>query len=199
MRADLITSIRRASMGSAVQNFRVAERAWEFLVKISADAVDLILVDHQLQGDGMSGLDFIRRLKSSPLTRHIPAIMITSTSTRKLREEARAAGAVGFYTKPLNESVAPEIIAGLIQMSREHRRTLHTLHQVLAATGSTSAEEFLLASDRRQAYELVPSHAWKRVQALSQAIQGLSAQLGDVYSTSGPDRLDDRSRRETTN
>jgi FixJ family two-component response regulator len=80
----------------AAQYLPVAyESAETFLADAHHDRFDCLLLDVQLHG--ISGLELQRRLVSEGST--TPAICITSHDDARTREEARAAGCVGFVSK----------------------------------------------------------------------------------------------------
>jgi len=73
------------------------------------EAVDLIdeklpaLVLTDMEMPRMNGVELVRHLRAQDVTRHIPAIMITSRSTQKHREQALDSGVNDYVTKPWNE------------------------------------------------------------------------------------------------
>ena len=48
----------------------------------------------------MDGIEFIKGARKSPATRFTPIIVLTTESSAKGRDDARAAGATGWLTKP---------------------------------------------------------------------------------------------------
>ena len=70
-----------------------------------SDRPDLILLDLSfppdvsLAWDGFGILNWLRRLD---VTKNIPVIIFTGNPARNLSQRAQAAGAVGFFNKPLN-------------------------------------------------------------------------------------------------
>lgn len=67
---------------------------------------DLIILDWMMPG--LSGLDFTKRLKKSPKTKHIPIILLTAKSGEADKVDALNAGADDYVTKPFS---ALELIA----------------------------------------------------------------------------------------
>jgi len=51
----------------------------------------------------MNGLELAAHVRAQKSTEHIPMIMITSRSTEKHRQKARAAGVNAYLTKPFSE------------------------------------------------------------------------------------------------
>ena len=64
---------------------------------------DLLLVDCEMPG--MSGVDFIRTVRSDPANKDIPIIMISTRSSSDLMLEALQAGANEYIMKPFTKEV----------------------------------------------------------------------------------------------
>ena len=81
-------------------------------VAMAAQALpDLILMDQSLPG--IDGWEAARRIKASPVTRHIPVIALTANAMSGDREKALAAGCDDFDTKPVD-------IERLVEKIRAH-------------------------------------------------------------------------------
>jgi two-component system, chemotaxis family, chemotaxis protein CheY len=61
-------------------------------------AVDMVLTD--LNMPGMDGLALIRELRKLPSFTGVPIILLTTESDAARKQEAKAAGATGWITKP---------------------------------------------------------------------------------------------------
>lgn len=72
----------------------------EVLQRVRERAPDLILMDVQLPGQ--DGLSLTRLLKADPATAAIPIIALTAYAMPGDREQAIAAGCVGYITKPID-------------------------------------------------------------------------------------------------
>lgn len=70
------------------------------LAKAESAAPDLVLLDFQLPG--MDGLEVLAKLKTSPITREIPVLAVTSYAMVGDRERFLAAGCSGYLEKPIN-------------------------------------------------------------------------------------------------
>ena len=78
----------------------------EALEKVRQQRPDLILMDLQLPG--MDGLEVTRRLKGDPSTAGIPVVAVTALAQSEDERSARAAGCVGYITKPIRLSRFPD-------------------------------------------------------------------------------------------
>jgi putative two-component system response regulator len=75
--------------------------------------VDLVVAD--LVMDGISGLDFCRRMKDNRPTRLIPVLIITSIQGVETEVAGLASGADDFLTRPLHASLVRTRIASLLR------------------------------------------------------------------------------------
>jgi two-component system chemotaxis response regulator CheY len=53
----------------------------------------------------MSGLDFVKHLKTTPTTKNIPIIMVTSIHDRAAILKALKTGVQGYILKPVNKEI----------------------------------------------------------------------------------------------
>jgi CheY-like chemotaxis protein len=72
----------------------------EVLERLRERTPDMILMDVQLPGQ--DGLTFTRKLKADPATSSIPIIALTAYAMAGDREQALAAGCIGYITKPID-------------------------------------------------------------------------------------------------
>ncbi len=94
------------SQGYQVREAGTAQEAFEIL---KTERPDLILMDIQLPG--MNGLEAARKLKEDPATREIPVVAVTSYAMKGDREQALAAGCVGYITKPIDKTTFLQQVA----------------------------------------------------------------------------------------
>jgi CheY-like chemotaxis protein len=78
----------------------LASNSKEAVERLTRNPPDLILMDVQLPGE--DGLALTRRLKADPRTAKIPIAALTAHAMVGDREEALAAGCVGYIAKPIN-------------------------------------------------------------------------------------------------
>jgi CheY-like chemotaxis protein len=85
-----------------LEGFQVdsAGSADQVLERLSAHRPDLILMDVQLPGQ--DGLALTRQLKADPATAAIPIVALTAHAMPGDREEALAAGCIGYISKPID-------------------------------------------------------------------------------------------------
>jgi two-component system, chemotaxis family, chemotaxis protein CheY len=73
----------------------------EGLTKAQGNSVNLIITD--LNMPNMNGLEFIRALRQLPAYRGIPIVFLTTESDEGMKQQAKAAGATGWITKPFKQ------------------------------------------------------------------------------------------------
>jgi CheY-like chemotaxis protein len=72
----------------------------------------VILMDVQLPG--MDGLELTRRLKADPSRRDIIIVVLTAYAMKGDEERARAAGADGYLSKPIDTRTLADVLQGYI-------------------------------------------------------------------------------------
>ncbi len=95
-----------SSQGYQVLEAGTAQEAFEIL---KTERPDLIVMDIQLPG--MDGLTATKKLKGDPATRDIPVVAVTSYAMKGDREQAQAAGCVGYITKPIDKTTFLQQVA----------------------------------------------------------------------------------------
>jgi two-component system chemotaxis response regulator CheY len=71
------------------------------LAQAKSNAVNMIVTD--LNMPVMNGLDFIRELRTLPSYRGVPIVFLTTESDDGMKQQAKAAGATGWITKPFRQ------------------------------------------------------------------------------------------------
>jgi two-component system, chemotaxis family, chemotaxis protein CheY len=85
--------------GLAEFEFVEAQDGSEGLAKLSASKIDILFVDWNMPR--LSGIDFVRRARTTAKTAHIPIVMVTGNKTAGNIQEALDGGGADVYvTKP---------------------------------------------------------------------------------------------------
>ncbi len=85
--------------GLIVDEFVEAGDGNQALDKVNANGdLDLILLDWNMPN--MSGIEFVKTLRSLNLAKRIPVVMVTTEGSDAKVSEARESGADGYLTKP---------------------------------------------------------------------------------------------------
>ncbi len=85
--------------GLIVEEFVEAGDGNQALDKVNANEdLDLILLDWNMPN--MSGIEFVKTLRSLNLSRRIPVVMVTTEGSDAKVSEAKESGADGYLTKP---------------------------------------------------------------------------------------------------
>lgn len=108
MSANILTvddsaSIRlttRVTLTNAGYGVTEAVDGMDGLNKLKAGQFDLVITD--LNMPNMDGLTMIRELRKLPALTGVPVIFLTTESDGELRQQAKAAGATGWLTKPFD-------------------------------------------------------------------------------------------------
>src|ERR687891_1434081 len=75
---------------------------------------DIVLLDVMMPG--MDGFEVCRRLKNSPMTAHIPVVMVTALDQPSDRVRGLDAGADDFLTKPLDDTALFARVRSLVRL-----------------------------------------------------------------------------------
>jgi two-component system, cell cycle response regulator len=122
---------------------------------------DIVLLDVMMPD--MDGFDVCRRLKASPVTHHIPVVMVTALDQASDRVKGLEAGADDFLTKPVSDLALIARVRSLVRlklMTDELRMRAVTskeigienpVREAIADTGRGG--RILVVDDRRASYE----------------------------------------------
>ena len=91
-----------------VKNLRVTEAddGVDGLRKLATGKFDIVLTDINMPI--MDGLKLVRRVRTDPVHKDVPIVIITTESAEEDRQRALALGANAYITKPIQ---APRVIA----------------------------------------------------------------------------------------
>lgn len=100
---DIEANVRLLEAKLKLEYFDVitALRGEEAVQKARREQPDIVLLDVMMPG--IDGFETCRRLKSSPETKHIPVVMVTTLDGREDRLRGLKAGAEDFLSKPIDD------------------------------------------------------------------------------------------------
>ncbi len=96
----LILDILMAAFQRAGYEPIAAQNGAEVLKKALDGQVDTILMDYMMPM--LDGLSVLRQLKASPATRNVRVYLLSGFSDGKTMQQAKEAGADGFFIKPFD-------------------------------------------------------------------------------------------------
>lgn len=85
----------------------------EALKRVEGQRVDVVVTD--LNMPVMDGIALIRQLRSNPLYKFTPILMLTTESQEAKKQEGKAAGATGWIIKPFNPQRLLGVIAKVVR------------------------------------------------------------------------------------
>ncbi len=119
----------------------VAANGLEALEEIRTGRIDICLLDVSMPG--MDGFAVCRQIKTAPLHRNIPVVMITSLEDNKAnRIQGIEAGAEDFISKPFDSAEVLARIKMLLQVKSQHENTLNSAKE-LAESANCAKRQFL--------------------------------------------------------
>lgn len=90
----------RVTLTNAGYDVTEAVDGMDGINKLNGNQFDLVITD--LNMPNMDGLTMIRELRKIPAQMGVPVIFLTTESDGELRQQAKAAGATGWLTKPFD-------------------------------------------------------------------------------------------------
>ncbi|OHV72672.1 response regulator [Ensifer sp. LCM 4579] len=90
----------RVTLSNAGYSVTEAVDGLDGLNKLKAGEFDLVVTD--LNMPNMDGLRMIRELRKLPAHAGVPVIFLTTESDGEMKQQAKAAGATGWLTKPFD-------------------------------------------------------------------------------------------------
>ena len=90
----------RVTLSNAGYTVTEAVDGMDGLNKLKAGEFDLVVTD--LNIPNMDGLTMIRELRKLPAHTGVPVIFLTTESDGEIKQQAKAAGATGWLTKPFD-------------------------------------------------------------------------------------------------
>lgn len=98
----------RVALSNAGYTVTEAVDGLDGLAKLKVGQFDLVVTD--LNMPNMDGLTMIRELRKLPAHMGVPVIFLTTESDADIKQEAKAAGATGWLTKPFDPESLVKIV-----------------------------------------------------------------------------------------
>jgi two-component system chemotaxis response regulator CheY len=100
---DSVSALQMVKLTLAGAGYQVVQAAngADGLSKARAGRVDMVLTD--LNMPVMDGLTLIRELRKLPTFIGVPIVFLTTESDAGMKQQAKAAGATGWITKPFQQ------------------------------------------------------------------------------------------------
>ena len=116
-----------------------ATNGTEALEKIRTGGIDICLLDIMMPG--MDGFDVCRQIKSDPLHRTIPVVLITSlVDNKENRIKGIEAGAEDFISKPFDSAEVLARIKMLLQVKSQNDTTLNSARELVESANSAKRQ-----------------------------------------------------------
>jgi two-component system, cell cycle response regulator len=160
---DLLPNVRLLEARLSAEYFDVsaAMNGPDALGLCEQNLCDIVLLDAMMPG--MDGFEVCRRLKSSPVTAHIPVVMVTALDQPSDRLRGLDAGADDFLTKPVDDTALLARVRSLVRLkattdelrARVIASREYGMDDPLAAAAAEMGHNarVLLVDDRASSYE----------------------------------------------
>jgi two-component system, cell cycle response regulator len=188
---DILANVRLLEAKLTAEYFEVitAMNGLDALEAIARSKPDLVLLDVMMPG--IDGIEVCKRIKSNPMTQHIPVVMVTALDQPEDRVRGLNAGADDFLTKPVNDISLFCRIKSLVRLKmltdelRIRAQTGDSIHAMLHIETQTNSKEgrVLLVDTRDMSVEriktaLAGNHNITSVKDPNQAVE--TAATADV-------------------
>jgi CheY-like chemotaxis protein len=123
---DTLDTLDAFSLFLRAAGFRVetAVDGRQAVDKARALRPDVVVMDLALPE--LDGWEATHRIKSDPLTRHVPVVAFTGHAFQQSKESARQAGCDAFLTKPLDPGRLVAEIHRVVQLARQTKALAHS-------------------------------------------------------------------------
>jgi two-component system cell cycle response regulator len=113
---DILPNIKllEAKLSNEYFDVVTAQSGMEGIEKAEKESPDIILLDVMMPG--MDGFETCQRLKSNPLTAHIPVVMVTALTDATDRVRGLECGADDFLSKPVNDIALMARVRSLVRL-----------------------------------------------------------------------------------
>jgi two-component system, cell cycle response regulator len=156
---DIFPNVKLLETKLAAEYFHVvsAMNGPDALAICEQGLCDIVLLDVMMPG--MDGFEVCRRLKNSPVTAHIPVVMVTALDQPSDRVRGLDAGADDFLTKPVDDAALLARVRSLVRLKSvtDELRTRAMASRdygfgdpLATATAETGQDAHVLVVDDRQ-------------------------------------------------
>ena len=179
---DLPQNIRLLEAVLAPRGYAIvkAESGREALEKVTAEPVDLVLLDILMPE--MDGYAVCRALRDDPATQFLPVVMVTASGDQE-KVAAIEAGADDFITKPFDQAELVARVSSLLRIKRYH--------------DTIEAQAAELAEWNRELERRVTEQV-EQLERLGRLRRFLSPQVAELVVSSGDETFLESHRREIT-
>lgn len=145
---------------------------------------DVILLDVMMPN--MDGMEVCRRIKTSPVWKHIPVIMVTALSAKEDLARAMDAGADDFLTKPVNGVELRARVRSMLRIKQQYDAMKATLQMredmsnMVVHDLRNPIATILLSSHMLMAQGDLQGKQVDRVQMIQAAGQQLNSMINDL-------------------
>ncbi len=160
--------LQHSGYGDLVQASSAAE-ALEFLKTQAEDApggtlpVNLVLMD--LNMPGMDGIEATRIIKSDPLLRDLPIIMVTVSDDSDSLEQAFEVGAIDFISKPVSKVELRARVRSVLRLKQEmdqRKQREKELERITLQLEALSNLDGLTGVPNRRQFDETYPNEWRR-------------------------------------
>jgi len=107
-----ITALEKLLLGRDF-DYLEARNGAEAIAKARSSKPDLILMD--LNMPVMNGIELIKALRALPAMTGLPIVFLTTESNDAIKQQAKAAGATGWITKPFKPEQLLSVVSKLVR------------------------------------------------------------------------------------
>lgn len=109
MRRIIINTLNRLGY----KDFHEASNGREGIDRLASAPVDLVITDWNMPE--MSGIEFIKAVRSNDSTKHLPVLMVTTNAAEDDIKEALRAGVNNYVVKPFTPDTIKEKIQAAVK------------------------------------------------------------------------------------
>jgi two-component system, sensor histidine kinase and response regulator len=158
-----------------------AERA---IARLETLQPDVILLDVMMPGT--SGIELCQQLKSTPLWKHIPIIMVTALTSTQDLATCLGAGADDYISKPVNGSELKARIQSMLRIKRQYDqlnellRSRSDMVNMIVHDLRNPLSTVILSADMLNSMEMSPEKQHRKLEKIMAAGRQLQGLIDDL-------------------